>query len=116
MTVRINGTALTAQPTSVTWNQNEPKFRNGLGAGIYAAFKTVELRWDYIGVSDFQQLYNFALSNGTTGTSAVTLPKYNTPTYVDYAYSGCIVNFPTAGELFEQHYSGVTMVITKVRT
>lgn len=115
MTVKINGTTLTAQPTSITWVQKEPKYRNGLGAPIYAAFKDVELRWDYINSAAFQQLSTLAGSNGITGTSTLTVPKFVNATYVDYTYSGCIVNAPTVGELFEEHYSGVTMIVTKVR-
>jgi hypothetical protein len=115
MTVKIQSTTLLQQPTSVTWNQPESKGKNGFGAGIYSAFKSCELAWDFLSVDAFNQLTTFYGLAGITGTVSVTLPKFGAATYVDYTYSGCVVDAPTVGELFEQHYSGATLVIRKIR-
>lgn len=116
MTVKINNTTLTTQPSTMKWVQRPSLGDDGNGHPIYPAPREAELSWDIIDATSYSQLQGFYDAAGSTGTISITLPQYGSSTYQDHDYSGCVIQEPSYEEYFEQHYTGVKLLIVKIRT
>jgi hypothetical protein len=115
MTIKINGTELTLQPTSHGWIPKVLLGTGGAGHGFHAPVQEYELNWELISPSDLNQVVGFFNAVGVTGTSVAELPQYGATTYTFYSYSGCIINQPEVSPYFEQHTTSVRLVISNIR-
>ena len=115
MTIKINGTELTLQPTSHGWIPKDRLGTGGAGHGFYAPVQEYELTWELVPLSDMYQIIDFFDTIGVTGTAVVELPKYKSTTYTFYPYSGCIINNPEVSSYFEQHETNVRLVVSNIR-
>ena len=115
MTIKINGTELSLQPSSHGWIPKALLGTGGAGHGFYAPVQEYELSWEIVGASDLNQLVGFFNSIGVTGTAVVELPQYGASTYTFYAYSGCIVNNLEVSPYFEEHTTNCRLVVSNVR-
>lgn len=116
MTYKINNTTLTTQPSDGNWEQRPPLGTDGNGHPIYPAVREYRLQWDIIDAASYGQLQNFYDVAGNTGTVSITLPQYGSTTYQDHDYSGCVLQEPYYDRYFEQHYMGVILLVSKIRT
>ena len=116
MTIKINGTELTLQPTEHRWVQKTPLGTTGEGQQFYAPVRQYEMRWQLIPMSDFNQLQGFINSIGTTGTAVVELPQYGASTYTFFAYSGCVLDELSIGYFFQEHAQEVVLLVRNIRT
>lgn len=115
MPYKINGTTLALQPEAGKWSETRSLGIDGNGHPIYPAVREYELVWGLMSVPEFNELYNFFLAQGVTGTVVAEIPQYNSATYTYYAYTGCVMHEPTAGEYFETYRKDVKLLIAKVR-
>ena len=116
MTLKINGTTISTQPSEHGWVSRNPLGVNGLGHSIYPATREYELLWDIIDATTYNQLQAFYTACDPTGTVVVTLPQFANSSYTSVDYSGCILREPQYGGYFEQHYQDVILLIVNVRT
>lgn len=116
MTIKINGTELTTQPTEHGWIPKTELGKSGSGQAFYASVREYELRWQLMSVSDYNQLVGFINTIGTTGTAVVELPQYGAATYTFFAYSGCVLDELQPGTFFEKHISDTILLIRNIRT
>lgn len=112
----INGTELQLPPTTGKWSDRNSLGIDGNAHPIYSAVRQFVLSWGLMSPSEVQQINNFYLSAGNTGTVVVDLPKWGNSTYSFYSYSGCTLNEPEVGEYFCGYITDVTLVVNKVRT
>lgn len=115
MTYKINGTTLTAQPTSGRWLERKELGISGSGHIIYPAIREFVFQWGVLSPVEFNQLYNFYLQVGTTGTVVVDLPQYGASSYTFFSYSGCTLSEPETGEYFAGYYTNVSMTVRNIR-
>lgn len=116
MTYKINGTALTLQPSEGGWIPREAIALDGNGHPIYPVYREFELTWDIIDVSELYQLQNFFDTLGVTGTVNVDLPTLKTLTYGFTTYSGCVMHEVEYGVYFEEHPTQAKLLIAKIKT
>lgn len=116
MTYRINGTAISPQPTSGQWLDRQELGVDGNAHYIYPLYREFEMRWEFTPSSNIGALQTFFNSVGTTGTCVVELPKYGNPTWAFYAYTGCVLREPTWGEYFQERAASASMLVIKIRT
>lgn len=116
MTYRINGIAITNQPTSGHWIPKSSLGTDGNGHDVYPAFREFEMKWNLIEESDFYQLQDFFDTMLVTGTIVVELPQYKVNTYTFFAYSGCILHEPQVDTFFNQNRMSAVLVISSIRT
>jgi len=114
--IAFNGTVLNAQPSSHKWVAKTEIGVDGSGRGIYPLYREYELKWDFLSTDEFQQIYNFFLSIGQTGTIVATLPQFNAADYQFYSYSGTILREPEIGDYFQNYISDVKMLIVRILT
>lgn len=114
-TFKINGVAFSRQPTSHRWINQSPFGITGDGHMSYSAFREYELEFDFASASEFSDFNNYFQSIGVTGTAAVDLPDYATPTYVFRTFSGVIVSQPEYGDFFENFYQSAKLTISRIR-
>lgn len=112
---RLNGTLFTLQPTSGKWLPRVMLGTDGNGHPIYSALRDFQLNWNLISPSDYNQLLNFYLAVGTTGSAVANLPQYNSASYTFYSYSGCAVQEPEINEYWSEHIVNATMIISGIR-
>lgn len=112
----INGTAFLLQPTSGRWFPRTPVGYDGNGRAIYAPLREFEIRWEYIDMASANQIENFVLSIGSTGSVIVDLPKYMASPYQFESYTGCHLNQPELDIYFEGTLSSMMLLVTGVRT
>lgn len=112
----INGTEITIQPTSGQWMPREPLGVDGNGHFVYSPFREYEMTWGLLDTSEANQLQNFFNSLGNTGTVIVDLPKYADLAYEFFSYTGCVLQEPSFGTFFVEHYSNVSLLVIKIRT
>lgn len=115
MTVKVNGTSLSTQPSDMGWVQRQSMGDDGNGHAIYPAPREFHMEWDIIDASSFNQVQGFYNAIGNTGTAVVTLPQYGSSTYQDYDYTGCVLQEPNYDRYFEQHYYGVKWLVVSIR-
>ena len=116
MVYSIDGTAFVIEPTSGQWLDRDSHGEDGWGHPVYVAPREFELRWDLETPTGSSQLLAFFDVIGSTGTAIVSLPKYASPSYVFYSYTGCVVHEPRFGRYFTEHYLDCTLLITNVHT
>ena len=116
MSWKINGIDFVLEPTSFRWLTRNSYGEDGWGHPVYVAPREFELKWNLISPTGANQLQNFFNAIGSTGTAVVEIPQYAAPTYVFYAYTGCVVHEPTWGSYFAQNYSDCTLLITNIHT
>ena len=116
MTYKINGTAITLQPTSGNWVNREIAGYTGNQNPIYPGLRSYELSWDIIEESDLYQLQGFFNGITASGSVVAELPKYADATYNFFAYTGCMLNEPQIGPFFEQHPMQAKLLISRIRT
>lgn len=104
------------QPTEHFWLEREPLGQDGNGRFIYPAFREYELSFDYLTATEFNQLQTHYNSIGNTGSVVVRLPRYADSTYTFFDYTGCILSEPIFQSFFEEHYSGVRLIVGRIRT
>lgn len=115
MTYKLNGSAFTLPPTSGRWMPRGILGTDGNGHSIYSAIREYQITWQLISPSEFNQLLNFYLVSGVTGSCVAELPQYNAASYTFYAYSGCAVREPEIFEYFSENIMNVSMLITGIR-
>jgi len=116
MTYKVNGSAITLQPTSGKWANRDSIGVDGNGHEIYTGKREFEMRWGFMSASEFNELIGFFNAIGNTGTAVVSLPQYGASAYTFYAYSGCVLREPEAGEFFEEYVSDVSLLVVKIST
>lgn len=115
--IKINGTSLPLQPSSHHWVNRDRLGVDGNGRGIYAIYREYELSWEFLSPSQFNDINNFYLSVGQTGTVTADLPEYPPVSVYQFrTYSGCILREQTYSEYFENFYSDVKLLIVRIRT
>lgn len=112
----VNGSDITIQPSSGQWKPKNPLGIDGNGHFVYPPYREFELTWGLMKPSEVNQLQNFFASIGNTGTAVIDLPKYADASYSFFSYSGCVMQEPSYGVYFAEHYTDVTLLITKIRT
>lgn len=115
-TFSFNGTLLNAQPTDHHWIEKEPIGTDGNGIAIYPAVREYEITWDFLDTEEWNQIYNFFLAQGVTGTIVSSLPQWNTTPYTFYAYSGTVLREPHYDNWFQNYYVNVKLIIVKILT
>ena len=116
MTYKINGVALTLQPTSGQWMPREIADVDGAGHPVYPAVREFELRWEIMSLADFDQIQEYYQMASNTGTLVVDLPRFGYPTYTFYSYTGCTIREPEINAYFEQYHTEIVLVVTNIRT
>ncbi len=115
MTYKINGTDLTLQPETGQWNAQRSSYgTDGGGHGIFPRAHTFEMKWSFMSMAEFNQLYNFYLTTSVTGTAVAMLPEYGAATYQFREYSGTVLQEPESGAFFEEYVSDVRLVINRI--
>lgn len=94
--VAINGTDLLIQP-DVRWIPRAVLAIDGQGHPIYSAVREAELNFELVDSATFNQLDNFYLLCGNTGTITARLPPPYGAAFSFVDYSGCIVGEPEQG-------------------
>lgn len=115
-TYAVNSVNLLLQPTTHQWVDRELIGTDGNGRGVYPAVGDFELGWELMDNASFNQLVNAHKSTINTGTSVVDLPKWNDPLFTFYSYSGTYFQRPSYSGFFMEHYQGVRLIISNVRT
>lgn len=113
---KINGVALSHQPSDHNWKDRDILGVDGNGHAIYPSPREYELTWDFLSSTEFQEIYAYYQAIGHTGTAVVELPQWANATYQFFAYSGCVLREPTFGKYFENYYSDVKLLIVKIAT
>ena len=113
MTYKINGVEI-AKPTSMKWDDKKEHGITGTGNTVYGRFRSAELKWNILYPADVVLLQNAFLYSQNSGQVVVELPSYGVATYQFTEYSGCYLPDLRVGEFFEEHYSDVTLVVTRV--
>jgi len=116
MTYKINGTELVIQPTKGRWMDRQPVDIDGWGHPIYPPYRQFEMSWQLGTMEQADQLRDFFLAVGSTGTVVVDLPKYATDPYAFYAYTGCVLQEPSYGTFFTEHHTDIMLLVTRIRT
>ena len=115
MTIKINGSAVTLQPTEHGWIPKTQLGIQGSGQGFYAPVQEYEMRWQLISASDLNQLMTFFGTISTTGTAVLELPQYGGATYTFVEYSGAVLDEPQVSAYFEQHTTNVVLLVRNIR-
>lgn len=115
MTYKINGTAITLQPTSGAWQDREELDIDGNGHSIYPAVREFELHWDLMSISEFSQVEAWYNNQGTTGTVVAELPYWISGSWMFLGYTGTVLRDPIVGEYFETWVKDVTLLIANIR-
>jgi len=112
---KINGVALTLQPSDHNWIKRTQYGVDGGGHPILPAMGQYQLAWELMSPAEFDELVNAYNAHGVTGTVAVELPQWGNPSGTFYAYSGCIINEPEHSGFFENYYVAARLLITNIR-
>ena len=113
MTYKINGVALSLQPTSGQWAPRRPLGADGEGRAIYSPLYSFMLQWDAMSVPDFDQLYEFWRATSAIGVNQIDLPEKGADEYQFNTYSG-VLDEPQAGEYFQGFQLRVEMSVRKI--
>lgn len=116
MSWKINGTAFVIEPSTFQWLNRDSHGEDGWGHPVYVAPREFELKWDWLSPTGVSQLQSFFNAIGSTGTAVIEIPKYASPTYVFWEYSGCVLREPTWGNYFATNQLNCTLLITNIRT
>ena len=117
-TVAFNGTDLIIQP-DVRWMPRSNLAIDGQGHPIYSAVREVELNFVMIDQQTINQLENFYLLCGNTGSVVANLPPPFGPQFSFVSYSGCVVGEPEVGGNYyteDGWVPSIRMLITNIRT
>jgi hypothetical protein len=114
MAYKINGVEI-AYPTTMKWDERKEHGVNGLGNSVYGRYRTAELQWDLAYPEDVQTLQEAYLYSQNTGAVVIEVPRFGISPYQFTEYSGCYLQDLQVGEFFEEHYTGVTLIVTKVQ-
>lgn len=112
----INGTTLSAQPTTAGWVDRPTIGVTGNGHDVHPRLRSFQMNFDFITAAQFEEIHDFWENNNITGTVVANLPKYKDSSYGFYGYTGCVLREPQFNEFFEQHYSNVTLLIVRIQT
>lgn len=115
MTYKINGTALTTQPTSGKWLPRTSLGISGSGQSVYSGVREFELRWQLVETADYNQLITVFNTIGLTGTISIDLPQFGASTYVFQTYSGCVLREPETGQYFSTAQQDVLLIVSNIR-
>lgn len=113
---KINNVAFTLQPEAGKWITRESVGIDGAGHPIYPAVREFEMRWSLMSASEFKQVQDAYNTIGNTGTCMVMLPEYGAATYTFKNYSGCTLREPEINEFFEEHVTGIFLLVLKIIT
>lgn len=116
MVFKINGTEISLQPTTYRWVYPDPLGIGTSGMARYPAVKQFELLWDFMSISEYNQIQSFYDNQSLTGTYVVELPDMEDNEWAFREFSGTILNHPVVGEFFQEHFSDVSLVIRNIRT
>lgn len=114
--IKLNGVAITPQPTRFKWVEREDQGTAGSGHQILGSVRDFEISWGLMSPEDFSAIYDIWYTQGTTGTVVSTLPVLHSGTYVFADYSGTILEEPTVGDYFAQYITNVSLRIRNVTT
>jgi len=112
--IAFNGTILSEQPTSHGWKEREVVGIDGNGTAVYVAPREYELTWDFLDTDQYNEIYQFFLAQGVTGSIVSTLPKWRTSPYTMYAYSGTILREPQFEGWFQNYYVNTKILIVRI--
>lgn len=115
MSWKINGTAFVIEPSTFQWLDRNSHGEDGWGHPVYVAPREFKLTWDWLPPSGVSQLQSFFNATWSTGTAVVEIPKYASPAYVFWEYSGCVLHEPTWGNYFVTNQLNCTLLITNIR-
>lgn len=116
MTYKVNGTAFPIQPTSGRWMPKQIFGLTGDGHAVYPGVREFEIRWGLLDATGTNQLQNFFETVFITGTAVVELPKYASPGWIFYAYTGCLIREPEFNYYFNEYTQDVVLTVTNIRT
>ena len=116
MAYKIGGVELSLQPSAGRWIIPDPLGIGISGMARYPAIKQFELLWDYMPISDYNQLFTFYENQSLTGTYVVELPDIEDNEWAFREFSVVVINHPTSGDYFQEHISDVSLVIRNIRT
>lgn len=115
--IKINGTSIPIQPSDHRWVDRDQIGTDGNGRAIYTLYREYEIKWDLLSMSEWNDLNNYFLSIGQTGTVNVDLPKYPpSAIYQFQTYSGTILREITYSGYYENYIKDAKMLIARVRT
>ena len=113
MTYKLNGVEI-PQPTTGRWLPKNVVARTGRGYPIYPSVMQYELRYSVSSPADVEQIRLVYAALGLTGTVVADLPKYDSTTYVFYAYSGCCLYEPERGSYFSEYITETVFIIGNI--
>jgi hypothetical protein len=116
MTYKVDSVAFGIEPTSGQWLDRDSHGEDGWGHPVYVAPREFEMQWNLSTPTGCSQLLAFFNAIGSTGTSVVELPRYASPTYEFFAYTGCVIQEPRFGKYFSQYYLDCSLLITNIHT
>jgi hypothetical protein len=112
MTLKINGTQLTTQPSNSHWIERNQLGFDGNAHPVYVAPRQFEMSWDWMEADAFAQLIGFY--QGCTGTMSVDLPMWNGSTGGYATYTGTLRE-PSYTSSFEGTFGSVKLLILNIR-
>lgn len=115
-TFALNGSVLSHQPTTHGWDDRDSLGIDGNGNSIYVSPRQYKLNWDFLDTEEFNEIYAYFLAQGVTGSITSRLPKWRTTPYTFFDYSGTILREPTYENWFENYYTNVRLIITRITT
>lgn len=114
-TYAIYNQTLPLEPTEGNWVNQRELGRSGAGLQIVSPVFGYELKWGLMDKSEFHQLMH--IYNSTSGSFVpCSLPDYDSDSYEFYSYTGCVVNKPQVSRYFNEHVTGVSLLITNINT
>jgi hypothetical protein len=116
MAYKINGVEFPIQPTSGRWTPKQIFGITGDGHAMYPGVREFEMRWGLLDATGTNQLQNFFNAVSVTGTVVVELPKYASPGWIFYAYSGVLIREPEFGPYFNTYTQEVTLTVSQIKT
>jgi hypothetical protein len=113
-TYAIFGTEFTIQPTYGQWVNRNPIGISGDGHEIYGRTHEFECYWSLVSQDAIQQLNNYFLQVGISGTLVIALPEYGSSTYEFINYTGCTISELERRDYFSEHTKDVKLRIRNI--
>lgn len=110
----LNGIPFSQQPTDHHWLQRESIGTDGNGNDVLVSPRQYEIKWDFLDTDAFQNVNNYYLAQGVTGTVTATLPAWSSNPYQFQNYSGCIIKELTFENYFQNWYQGVRLLVIRI--
>ena len=112
----VNGTNFLLPPTEYGWVTRDLIGVSGNAHPVYPAVRQFEMTWGFMDMASYAQLEGFYTAIQSTGTVVIDLPKFSTTPFQFQSYTGCTLKEPEVSKFFEQHVSGVNLLVIKIKT